>query len=393
LACALRTDPPAATSPAPESFGAGAAFLERRAFLAGAAACIASPVLATTSLFDAVVGTDLYPTVQAAIDAAPATGRKPFRILVPAGTWREKLRVASPFVQLIGAGQATTRLVFGDHAGAPQPGEAVRVLRDSATLTVTASDFAAADLTVENDFDYVGNLIRSERAYAGGVGLQGLAVSIAGESDRSSFERVALVGHQDTLFANAGRAAFRDCVVSGSVDFIFGAGRAWFERCEIRSRHRPGFQRNHGFITAPSTPRAQPFGLVFADCRLLREPLVPPGSVVLGRPWRPGRRFADGTYGDPEAMGAAAFLRCWMDAHISADGWDEMGYAARDGTRIFLQPDAARLAEFASRGPGAFRTRRRRWLTAAAARGYTRDAVLAGWRPDRLQREERQDRK
>jgi pectinesterase len=347
--------------------------MNRRFFLLGSTSVIAVPAIAAER-FDATVRAG--ESVQAAIDAAP--GHTPYRIFVGEGVFREKLHVTKPNVALIGMGRDRTKLVFGDYAGAPQAAGAVRALRGSATLTIQAPDFSARDLTIENDFDYVANLIVSERSYAGGVGLQGLALSLADAADRSLFDRVTITGHQDTLFTDAGRSCFRDTSVSGSVDFIFGGGRVWFERCDVRSRYRPGFQRNQGFITAPSTKRSQKFGLVFSQCSLLREPLVPNGSVVLGRPWRPG--------GDLDALGAATFLSCWMDAHISADGWDEMGYAAADGTRIFLQPNEARLAEYASRGPGAFHTPRRRWLAENEARLYTRDRVLDGWSPALVRR-------
>lgn len=342
--------------------------MHRRAFLLGSSAALAVPASAADR-FDVTLRDG--DSLQAAIDRAP--GDRPFRIALPAGTFREKLQVTRANVILVGAGRERTRIVFGDYAGAPQPGGAVRALRSSATLTVVEAGFQARDLTVENDFDYVANLLKSERSYAGGVGLQGLALSLADAADKALFERVTFIGHQDTLFADAGRSCFRDCSISGSVDFIFGGGIAWFEHCEIRSRFRPGFQRNQGFITAPSTRRDQRFGLVFDDCSLLREPLVPNGSVVLGRPWRPN--------GDTRALGQAVFLRSWMDAHVSADGWDEMGYAGPDGTRIFLQPGEARLAEYASRGPGGFRTPRRPWLAETEARAFTRDRVLDGWGP------------
>ena len=140
-------------------------------------------------------------------------------------------------------------------------------------------------------------------------------------------------------------------------------------------------QRNHGWVAVPSTPRRQPFGLTFLDCRLTREAQVPLASVALGRPWRPARDFPDGRHGDPDAVGAAAFIRCWMDDHISADGWDEMGYAAPNGTRVFLQPSEARFGEYGSTGPGAFANRRRPQLTPRQAALYTPARVLEGWSP------------
>ena len=77
----------------------------------------------------------------------------------------------------------------------------------------------------------------------------------------------------------------------------------------------------------------------------------------------------------------AAFLECWMDDHVSADGWDEMGYPNREGVRVFLAPSEARFSEYASDGPGAFINRRRPQLRQSAARAISCDAVLGDWRP------------
>jgi pectinesterase len=203
---------------------------------------------------------------------------------------------------------------------------------------------------------------------------------LAEGSDRAQFSRVNIVSHQDTLFADAGRSLFVECRVAGSVDFIFGGGTALLDRCEILSRYRPGKERQ-GYLAAPSTRRQQEFGLTFLDCRLLKEDKVPAQSVVLGRAWRPARSFADGNYGDPEALGAAAFIHCWMDDHIAADGWDPMNYTARDGSRVPLDPMDARLYEYESAGPGARQSARRRTLNASEARRYTRTRILDGWRP------------
>ena len=71
-----------------------------------------------------------------------------------------------------------------------------------------------------------------------------------------------------------------------------------------------------------------------------------------------------------------------MDAHIDAQGWDEMGYTARDGERVMLAPQQARLFEHASRGPGAHRSASRPQLAPAQVVAYTRERVLAGWRPE-----------
>ncbi|MGH8500730.1 MAG: hypothetical protein ACRERV_18250, partial [Methylococcales bacterium] len=108
----------------------------------------------------------------------------------------------------------------------------------------------------------------------------------------------------------------------------------------------------------------------FQHCHLLREVEVPDASVALGRAWRPGKTFLDGKYGDPSVLGTAVFLSCWMDKPIDSKGWDAMAYTNRNGQRVMLQPETARLFEYDSRGPGAVHSPTRRWLNETQAAIY-----------------------
>jgi pectinesterase len=247
---------------------------------------------------------------------------------------------------------------------------------------VVAPDFSAAHLTIANDFDYLAHLPKPvPDDKTGASGSQAVALAIQDAADRTSLEDVAITGYQDTLYANDGRSLFRACRIEGCVDFIFGAGRAVFERCEIVSRNRTG-QDFNGYVAAPNTNRHQNQGLVFIDCRLLKEPGMAMHSVALGRPWRRTGTFPDGRYGDPDAVGAAVYLHCWMDDHIVPEGWYPMGYNVKGGGRAMLQPEAARLYEFDSSGPGAGpASARRRILTAEQARAFRPELVLDGWSP------------
>jgi pectinesterase len=351
-----------------------------------ALAVLPAPLLAgEQERFDAIVastprpGVRTYPTVGEAIAAAPADGTRPFRILVTRGRWREKLVVDKPFVHLMGEDRATTVLTFDAAAGMKRPDGEPWGTWGCASVTVRAPEFRADNLTIENAFDYVGNLVAPKFEPIGPNGAQAVALMLDAGADRCSFERVELLGHQDTLFVDAGRSFFRECRIAGSVDFVFGGGNALFEACELHSRFRPGKERQ-GYVAVPSTPAAQAYGLTFVRCRLTRDAEIADGSVALGRAWRPGRSFPDGKYGDPDAVGAAVYLHCWMDAHIDAHGWDGMGYTARDGRRVMLHPADARLFEHDSRGPGAHRSASRRLLSRRRAAGHERERVLDGWR-------------
>jgi pectinesterase len=361
---------------------------DRRAVLAagGVLAMLAGPVLAAVRRsFDAVLdrdgvgrdGVKGFRTLAAALDAAPADGARPFRILVPAGRWREQVAVTKPNIHLVGEGRASSVIVFNEYAaGRNRPGGPAEI----ATVTVTAPSFRAERLTIANDFDYPGHMpLEVDYDRTGASGAQATALKLGEGSDRAYFEDVALTGWQDTLFADAGRSLFQRCLISGCVDFIYGAGRAVFDRCEIRARTRPG-KDFHGFIAAPDTDRHQRFGLVFLDCRLTRDADMPDHSMALGRPWRHTMTFADGRYGNPDAVGQAAFVRCWMDRHIVPEGWYPMHYNLRGGRRSMLEPEDARLFEYASQGPGAGKPSAcRRRLTTAQARAYTIPSVLEGW--------------
>lgn len=293
-----------------------------------------------------------FHTLAAALAVAPPEGGRPFRIAVDAGLWDEKLVIDKPDIHLIGADRARCRIGSDRAAGHRRDDGEPWGTWGCASVIVRAPGFRARALTIENRFDYRAHLERPVLETVGANGAQAVALMLDRGADRALIEDCDLVGHQDTLFADAGRVWLRHCRVLGSVDFIFGAGDCVLNDCEVVSRHRPGKQRQ-GYLTAPSTLAAQAHGLLLRRCRLQREPAVADASVALGRPWRPTRQFSDGSYGDPAVRGCAQFIDCWMDAHIDASGWDAMNYTARDGSRVTFEPGDARFGEAGSRGPGA----------------------------------------
>ena len=336
--------------------------------LAGFAIAAAAPLpRRRPERWDAVVdakgGAGTVPTLGAALDLAERAGGRPFRILVEPGTYREKLHVRRSNVTIEGRGPESV-LVFGAAAGLVSPDGSKWGTGRSATLTVEAADVTLRNLTIRNDFDYL-----AARAAPGAFGAQAVALSLAREADRIRVDNCRMESWQDTLYVQT-RALFTGCTISGVVDFIFGGGASFFDRCIIVTRRVPG-ATEQGYVAAPSTPKDQRYGLVFSGCRLQREPGVPDNSTWLGRPWRAG--------GNMDLTGEAAFLRCWMDAHIHHEGWTSMGYAGRDGVRHMLAPHEARLVEFGSMGPGAGPAGpERRLLTGEEAASFTMHNVLGG---------------
>jgi Pectinesterase len=169
-------------------------------------------------------GSANFKTVQAAVDAAPATGAV---IQIRPGTYREKLVVAKPHIQLRGTGSDASQVILSYDDSAGTAGGTTK----SASITVSGDDFYAANLTMENTFSRTRALTQE--------GSQAVALKITG--DRGVLRNVRFLGFQDTLYA-AGQPArqyFVDCYIEGNIDFIFVPdGRA--DRVDQREHDHAG---------------------------------------------------------------------------------------------------------------------------------------------------------
>jgi pectinesterase len=318
-------------------------------------------------------GVPMFRTIGDALTQLPVNGGTRTVIFVRNGHYHEKLTVDRPRVTLRGQSRSGVFITYDAAADTPAPGGSTYGTRGSYTLRVVAPDFRAEHLTIENTFDYMANAAKAATDPTKVKNAQAVALMTDLGSDRAVFDDVRILGHQDTLFANSGRAWFHDCEVAGSVDFIFGAGQAVFEDCDITSRDRKSAD-NNGYITAASTDTSHVYGFLFIHDHLRKErPEMAANSVTLGRPWHP--------FADPRANASSVFIECEMDDHIGAKGWDRMSSVDSTGTRIWYEPESARFFEYGTTGPGNVKSTSRRVLSKRDAARYTRVAVLAGWDP------------
>jgi pectinesterase len=264
-------------------------------------------------------GSGHFTSVSEAVLAVPYD--LPAVIDIGPGVYREKLVCEKKWVTLRGAGANKTRLVWGD--GGKLPYADPRDARPTHTFRSYTAFFSGEsvrveDLTIEND------------AGAGAQAGQGIAAYV--DAAHAVFERVQLLGHQDTLFCaplpdeerekdgflgprmlsprRASAQYYHACAITGDIDFIFGGADALFEGCTIRSRNTPPQELNgtHGYVTAPCG-KADALGFVFEHCEFVSD--CPTESVYLGRPWRP--------------EGKAAVLHSRLGAHIRPEGFSPWG--------------------------------------------------------------------
>ena len=317
-----------------------------------------APALVEDS-FDAIVAYDVSAThtnLQAAINSVPDNRTNTFRILLKAGTYEGQFVVpkGKDHIHLVGEDLTNTILTYDPNVRETNastlpkyPGTGVVVLGD---------DFSAEGVTFQNT-----------------SGDHGQALALRVDGDRAVFNHCRMLGWQDTLMVNKGRDYFTNCYIAGRVDFICGSAKAVFDHCEIHSK-------NGGHITAANTPKEQPFGFIFMNCRLTGDPqpwLDAQGIPVnankngsapmadLGRPWRP---YASVTY-----------LNCELGGHIKPEGWNNWRNPTNELT--------ARFSEYNSTGPGADPGKRFKWsrqLTKKEADKITVQSVLEGadaWNP------------
>ncbi len=351
-----------------------------------------------------------FKTISEALFAVESLPAGPVRILVYPGTYREKLMLTRAGLRLEGAGAGDVaddrarseaaagevRVEWDDHATRLLPDGMPMGTFNSYVVYVGAPDIVLSGLTIENT--------------AGDGRIVGQAVALYADADRLLVDECHLLARQDTLctgplprdpvpkgvnllhrVAGLGedepalpfRQIYRNCLISGDVDFIFGSAAALFENCEIRSVARGG---EDSFIAAPSTWPGQKTGFLFQGCTLsfqaeacdsaaagdsapvfanaaaapvsaeaagdsapvfapnsgstigqdaalpLRDAALPlRDAVYLGRPWRP--------------CGKACFVDCVIGGHIAREGWHDWD-----------KPEARTLSYFGERGstgPGA----------------------------------------
>ncbi|MEU6986578.1 pectinesterase family protein [Streptomyces sp. NPDC046324] len=303
-------------------------------------------------------------TVQAAVDAADGPG---WTLVVAPGTYRETVSVSAARTEMtwIGASEdpRDVVVVYDNAAGTPRPDGTTHGTSGSATTTVQAAGFTARWITFANDF------LRSD--LPGNPGTQAVALKVQG--DRSAFFHCRFLGHQDTLYADSlslpavARQYFSHCYVEGDVDFVFGRARAVFAYCHLRTLLRPDLaSAPHGFVFAPSTAGANPYGFLAARCRVTSE--APDGYYKLARPWVP----SSDTTARPSLVVRDSVLGPGIDAAAP--------YTNMRDTHPW---QAQRFAEYRNTGPGAAITdpANRPQLTPYEAASATRSTYLGDWRP------------
>ncbi|MFE5817530.1 pectinesterase family protein [Streptomyces sp. NPDC056479] len=303
-------------------------------------------------------------SVQAAVDAVDGPGRT---IVVHPGTYREVVKVPQDKAELTlrgATGNPWDAVIVYDNANGTQKpdGSGTHGTAGSATFTSAAPGLTVRDLTLANDW------LRADHPDI--TGTQAVAAYLTG--DRSSFENVRLLAHQDTLFVDTSaldafdRQYFHRCHIEGDVDFVFGRATAVFEDCHFRTLRRDVDFVPKGMVFAPSTARANPHGILAVRSRITSG--AEDGAYKLARPWVPSY--------ETTAWPSLVVRDSWIGPGIDP-------IAPYTNMRDAYPWQTMRFGEYANSGPGAVISvpENRPQLTSAEAGAHTTRAYLGDWRP------------
>ena len=149
-------------------------------------------------------------------------------------------------------------------------------------------------------------------------------------------------GYQDTLYVQAHRQFYRNCLISGTVDFIFGDSTTVIQNSIIIVRKPMANQQNT--ITAHGrSEKRETTGLVIQNSKIVPEQKLFPQRMqipsYLGRPWKEYSR--------------TVIMECTIGDFINPAGW--LPWAGDFALNTLY------YAEYANTGPGAGTNQRVKW--------------------------------
>ncbi len=223
-------------------------FLVTLAALGGLGVLVTSAAVAK-DLVVAADGSGDFKTIQSAVDAAPAStgdSKDPAprtTITVRKGTYAELVIVSAEKKNLTirGEDRKGTIIAMTNNANLNP--------RRREMFSAEADDFILENITLHNTTPKGGSQAEAIRVHA----------------DRVILRNCDFKSLQDTLRLD-GRVYVRDCYVEGDVDYVWGGGTVYFDRCTFHSV-------NNGYLVQ-SRNDEQHYGYVFVDCTLTGTPNI-----------------------------------------------------------------------------------------------------------------------
>ncbi|KAF3595832.1 hypothetical protein DY000_02025930 [Brassica cretica] len=161
-------------------------------------------------------GSGQYKTISEAMQNVPKNKNVTFVVYIKTGVYKEFVQVDRTMSDLVFIGDGPDKTVI---TGEKSFQDGITTYR-TATVAIIGNRFIAKNMGFENT--------------AGAAKHQAVGIRVL--SDQSIFYNCRFDGYQDTLYAHSHRQFYRDCTISGTIDFLFGDAAAVFQNCTLLVR-------------------------------------------------------------------------------------------------------------------------------------------------------------
>ncbi|GMJ14099.1 hypothetical protein like AT3G05610 [Hibiscus trionum] len=272
-------------------------------------------------------GSGKYNSINKALAEVPKKNIQRFVIHVKAGVYKEKVTIPKGADHVMFIGDGPTKTVITGSLSVMKNGAKTGVTTfHSGSFIVDAKNFICKDMGFENTAGYEGE--------------QAVAVRVSG--DQGVYYNCHFNGYQDTLYPQKEMQFFRDCVITGTIDFIFGDARLVFQNCQMIVR-KPGPRQNCMVVAQGKVFDKSRGGFVLHNCTISGDkdyiPVKNTNKAYLNRPWKP--------------LATVIIIQSQIDDIIQPEGYIPMHPGEGESTSYFV--------EFGNRGPGSKTDGRVKW--------------------------------
>ncbi|KAL5721074.1 pectinesterase [Ranunculus cassubicifolius] len=214
-------------------------------------------------------GSGNFKTINEAVAAAPTNSKVRYTIYIKKGTYKEQVEIPKNKKNLMLTGDSMDLTIITGSLNVVDGSTTFK----SATLIVGGDGFIAQDLWIQNT--------------AGAVKHQAVALRVS--ADLTVINRCRLDAYQDTLYTHTLRQFYRDCFITGTVDFIFGNAAVVIQKCQLTPRKPMAGQGNMVTAQGRTDPNSNT-GISIQNCDILPSSELAPVQAnfktYLGRPWK-----------------------------------------------------------------------------------------------------------
>lgn len=161
------------------------------------------------------------------------------------------------------------------------------------------------------------------------------AAALSAEANYAEFLNCRFYSSQDTLYTGGSPLYFKNCLIEGQTDYIYGDSNAVFDSCELRWKGYSS-KSTGGYITAARGERENYTGYLMYKCRVTKNKGLTVKEGLFGRPWLQTAQvlFYNTILEDKTSIAAAGWGSMGGVRPEEVDGFKEYGTKLLDGSPV-----------------------------------------------------------